>query len=71
MLYSNDEYSEFHDYYQDKLIELIDNDLLTIYFQPIYSINDGSVYAYEALTRIKDNILYDNIGDLFSMRFYF
>jgi diguanylate cyclase (GGDEF)-like protein len=56
---------------KDKIIELIDNDLLTVHFQPIYSVNDGTVYAYEALTRIKegarvkDGFLFNNIGDLF------
>jgi diguanylate cyclase (GGDEF)-like protein len=56
---------------KDKIIELIDNDLLTVHFQPIYSVNNGTVYAYEALTRIKegarirDGYLFNNIGDLF------
>lgn len=56
---------------KDKIIELIDNDLLTVHFQPIYSVNNGTVYAYEALTRIKqgarikDSSLFNNIGDLF------
>lgn len=56
---------------KDKIMELIDNDLLTVHFQPIYSVNDGTVYAYEALTRIKegarirDGNLFNNIGDLF------
>lgn len=68
-----DNYSECHDscLEKDKIIELIDNDLLTVHFQPIYSVNDGTVYAYEALTRIKegarikDGTLFNNIGDLF------
>ena len=56
---------------KDKIIELIDNNLLTVHFQPIYSVNNGKVYAYEALTRIKegarikDGSLFNNIGDLF------
>ena len=56
---------------KDKIIALIDNNLLTVHFQPIYSANDGTVYAYEALTRIKqgariqDGYLFNNIGDLF------
>jgi diguanylate cyclase (GGDEF)-like protein len=66
LLYNNiDDLSEFHNHYHNKLIDLIDNDLLIIYFQPIYSINNGAVYAYEALTRIKDNVLFDNVSDLF------
>lgn len=68
-----DNYSEGHDYCleKDKIIELIDNDLLTVHFQPIYSVNDGTVHAYEALTRIKEGAqiknggLFNNIGDLF------
>ncbi len=46
------------------ILELLDNDDLTVYFQPIFSSKDGSVYGYEALTRIKrvENI---DIGKLF------
>ncbi len=67
LLNNNDKYSEVYDYFllKDKIIDLIDNELLTIHFQPIYSINDGTVYAYEALTRITDNIFFKSIGDLF------
>jgi diguanylate cyclase (GGDEF)-like protein len=66
-------YSDGYDYCleKDKIIDLIDNDLLTVHFQPIYSVNDGTVYAHEALTRIKegarikDGTLFNSIGDLF------
>lgn len=34
--------------------ELISRDRLTIHFQPIFSSKDGSVFGYEALTRIKE-----------------
>ncbi len=56
---------------KDNIVKLIDSDLLTVHFQPIYSVHDGTVYAYEALTRIKDGAriqdgyLFNNIGDLF------
>jgi EAL domain-containing protein (putative c-di-GMP-specific phosphodiesterase class I) len=35
-----------------KILELIDNDSLTVHFQPVFSAGDGSVYGYEALARI-------------------
>lgn len=68
-----DNYSECQDCFleKDKILDLIDNDLLTVHFQPIYSVTDGTVYAYEALTRIKEGAqikeghLFNNIGDLF------
>ncbi|MFA4903758.1 MAG: bifunctional diguanylate cyclase/phosphodiesterase [Desulfobaccales bacterium] len=63
----DDSYLDFHDYFllKDKIISLIDNDQLTIHFQPIYSSNDGTVYAYEALTRINNNKFFKSIPDLF------
>lgn len=47
------------------ILELLDNDSLTTHFQPIFSAKDGSVYGYEALTRIKNDKGSINIGDLF------
>ncbi|MBF0458635.1 MAG: EAL and GGDEF domain-containing protein [Nitrospirae bacterium] len=37
---------------REHLYSLIDTNSLTIHFQPIYSSKDGSVYGYEALTRL-------------------
>ena len=47
------------------ILELLDNDSLTTHFQPVFSAKDGSVYGYEALTRIKEDKNSTNIGDLF------
>lgn len=47
------------------ILELIDNDLLTTYFQPIFFSKDGTVYGYEALTRIKCDSNSINISELF------
>ncbi|MEO5361525.1 MAG: EAL and GGDEF domain-containing protein [Nitrospirota bacterium] len=51
---------------REHIYRLIDTNALTIHFQPIYSSKDGSVYAYEALTRlIRTSSLLNNIGELF------
>ncbi|MBF0566773.1 MAG: EAL and GGDEF domain-containing protein [Nitrospirae bacterium] len=34
------------------IFEIVENDWLTSYFQPIYSSKDGQVYGYEALARV-------------------
>lgn len=46
------------------IFELLDSSDITTHFQPVFSSADGSVYGYEALTRIKDNKNI-NIRDLF------
>lgn len=38
----------------DEISELIENELLYVVFQPIFSIVNGWVFGYEALTRVKD-----------------
>lgn len=50
---------------KETILDLIDFDLLTTYFQPIFSSKDGVVFGYEALARIKENKLDINIKDLF------
>ncbi|MDI6727572.1 MAG: bifunctional diguanylate cyclase/phosphodiesterase [Thermodesulfovibrionales bacterium] len=47
------------------ILELLDNNSLTTHFQPIFSSKDGTVYGYEALTRIKEDRKNINIGELF------
>ncbi len=47
------------------ILELLDSNSLTTHFQPIYSSKDGTVYGYEALTRIKEDKRNLNIGELF------
>ena len=49
---------------RDAILELLDGNLLTTHFQPIFSAKDGSVYGYEALTRIKGDNNKINIGEL-------
>ena len=47
------------------ILELLDSNSLTTHFQPIFSSKDGTVYGYEALTRIKEDKRNINIGELF------
>jgi len=47
------------------ILELLDSNSLTTYFQPIFSSKKETVYGYEALTRIKEDKRNINIGDLF------
>lgn len=47
------------------ILDLIDEDALTIHFQPILSVAEGAVFGYEALTRFKRETPYPHIGDLF------
>jgi diguanylate cyclase (GGDEF)-like protein len=46
------------------ILELLDDNRITTHFQPIFSTKDGSVYGYEALTRIKEDKVI-NISELF------
>ncbi len=58
--------SEFN-LYKEVIYELIDSEAFAIYFQPILSATDGSVYGYEALSRIQSgyNNPFGNTADLF------
>lgn len=47
------------------ILELLDSNSLTTHFQPIFSAKDGTVYGYEALTRIKEDRKNINLGELF------
>lgn len=47
------------------LQELIDNNRLTSHFQPIVSLDQGQIFAYEALCRTVDPNPFDNIEALF------
>jgi diguanylate cyclase (GGDEF)-like protein len=38
---------------RETILEVIDNNLLTVHFQPIFSSKDGTVFGHEALARIK------------------
>ena len=48
-----------------KLEEIISENLITPVFQPIISLQDGSVLGYEALSRIKQKGLFDNVEVMF------
>lgn len=50
-----------------KILELIDNDSLTVHFQPVFSAGDGTVYGYEALTRTLGEDDSISISELFKM----
>ncbi len=50
---------------RETILELIKNNSLTTHFQPIFYSRDGTVYGYEALTRIKDGNVNINISELF------
>jgi diguanylate cyclase (GGDEF)-like protein len=50
---------------RESILELLDNNSLTTHFQPIFFLKDGSVYGYEALTRIKSDNGNNNISGLF------
>ncbi|EKD35433.1 MAG: hypothetical protein ACD_75C01913G0002, partial [uncultured bacterium] len=45
--------------------DLLDNNRLTAHFQPIVSLQQAKVFAYEALCRIVDPNPFDNIEELF------
>jgi len=47
------------------IFDLLDGNALTVHFQPIFSAKDGSVYGYEALTRIIGENPFNNIEELF------
>jgi diguanylate cyclase (GGDEF)-like protein len=49
------------------LCDLIDSNSLSVFFQPIVSSKNGSVFGYECLSRIKrpDDYPFDDISDLF------
>jgi hypothetical protein len=47
------------------ILDLLDNNSLTTHFQPIFSSKDGTVYGYEALTRINGG---NNIINQYSTR---
>lgn len=47
------------------ILEFLDSNSLTTHFQPIFSSKDGTVYGYEALTKIKGDKRNINIGKLF------
>jgi diguanylate cyclase (GGDEF)-like protein len=55
--------SRAHD--RQAILDLIDDNGLTVHFQPIFSSVDGSVYGYEALTRIKQYSPFASISELF------
>jgi diguanylate cyclase (GGDEF)-like protein len=50
---------------RDTVVDLIDSDMLTIHFQPIFSTDDGYVSGFEALTRFKDDSARLNTQELF------
>ncbi len=51
---------------RDEILELLDNNSLTVHFQPIFSSKSGSVYGYEALTRIQGEHTFKDVSDLFA-----
>ncbi len=61
-------FSNINDYSETdrrRVLNMIDNNLLSVHFQPIFSSKDGAVYGYEALTRIKGDNDRISISDLF------
>lgn len=50
--------------------EIVSHEMLTTVFQPIVSLKDGSVYAYEALSRITKADVGFNIQELFEFADY-
>lgn len=49
-----------------KILDLIDNDLLTVHFQPILSLSSPSVFGYEALARVKQQEYFPSVVDMFN-----
>jgi diguanylate cyclase (GGDEF)-like protein len=47
------------------ILDLIYENSLTVHFQPIFASRDGSIYGYEALTRIKQDSPFTSISELF------
>ncbi|MBF0519770.1 MAG: EAL domain-containing protein [Nitrospirae bacterium] len=64
---SNSQNIDLYQSERELIFDLIDNDLLTIHFQPIYSQADGYPFGFEALTRITDQSVSINTGELFDM----
>lgn len=50
---------------RESILNLLDSNLLTSYFQPIVFSGDGAVYGYEALTRIRGENIFGGISGLF------
>ncbi len=48
----------------NEILDLIVNNQIIVFFQPIYNANSGSIFGFEALTRIKDKSNY-SIENLF------
>ncbi|MDA8155377.1 MAG: EAL domain-containing protein [Actinomycetota bacterium] len=49
---------------RDHILDIIENDLLTVHFQPVCSVN-GEVFGYEALSRFKHGTGYQSAAKLF------
>lgn len=47
------------------VLEILDSDCLTSYFQPIVFSGNGEIYGYEALTRIRGENIFGSIQGLF------
>ena len=52
---------------KDLLIKILDDKSLCSVYQPIVSLKDGSVHAYEALSRITAENAGINIAELFTL----
>ena len=50
---------------QQKLEEIIVNQWITPVYQPIVSLQDGSVLGFEALSRVEKPGIFDNIEEMF------
>ncbi len=50
---------------RDKILDLIDNDQLTVHFQPILSSSSLTVFGFEALARVKQEEHFSSIYELF------
>ncbi|MGL5259056.1 MAG: GGDEF domain-containing protein [Lachnospiraceae bacterium] len=53
-----------------KLLQILDTESIIPVFQPIFSLTDGKIFSYEALSRISDRNLKMNIEDLFTTADY-
>lgn len=47
------------------ILDLMDNEALTIHFQTVFSAQEGKIFGYEALTRVKGEHPFSDVSELF------
>ncbi len=55
---------DFREINRREIPGLLNDNALSVYFQPIFFAKSGAIYGYEALTRIKGDERYVNTGEL-------